>query len=132
MELICRDLIGTLPTPRPRVPLEMSRTWSPGQETAGQAAYASAGIGSVTHLAGELLKLAAKIDMLHVPFKGAGPATIDVVGDHTNLMFGGLLATVPHIRSGKLRPLGVGSIKRNSILPDVASINDAGVPGTKQ
>ena len=95
----------------------------------GKLQYASAGIGSVTHLAGELFKLTAKIDMLHVPFKGAGPATIDVVGGHTSLMFGGLLATVPHIRSGKLRPLGVGSLKRNSILPDVPSINEAGVLG---
>jgi tripartite-type tricarboxylate transporter receptor subunit TctC len=95
----------------------------------GKLQYASAGIGSVTHLAGELFKYTAKVDMLHVPFKGAGPATIDVVGGHTSLMFGGLLATVPQIRSGKLRALGVGSLARNAILPDVPSIADAGVPG---
>jgi tripartite-type tricarboxylate transporter receptor subunit TctC len=94
----------------------------------GKLQYASAGIGSVTHLAGELFKYTAKVDMLHVPFKGAGPATIDVLGGHTSLMFGGLLATVPQIRSGKLRPLGVGSLARNTILPDVPSIADA-VPG---
>jgi tripartite-type tricarboxylate transporter receptor subunit TctC len=95
----------------------------------GKLQYASAGIGSVTHLAGELFKFTAKVNMLHVPFRGAGPATIDVVGGHTNLMFGGLLATVPHIRSGKLRALGVGSLKRNPILSDVPSIAEAGVPG---
>jgi tripartite-type tricarboxylate transporter receptor subunit TctC len=95
----------------------------------GKLQYASAGIGSVTHLAGELFKYTAKVDMLHVPFKGAGPATIDVLGGHTSLMFGGLLATVPQIRSGKLRALGVGSLARNAILPDVPSIADAGVPG---
>src|SRR5262249_14909104 len=95
----------------------------------GKLQYASAGIGSVTHLAGELFKYTAKVDILHVPFRGAGPATIDVVGGHTNLMFGGLLATTPHIRSGKLRALGVGSVARNSILPDVPSIAEAGVPG---
>jgi tripartite-type tricarboxylate transporter receptor subunit TctC len=95
----------------------------------GKLQYASAGVGSVTHLAGELFKFTAKVDMLHVPFRGAGPATIDVVGGHTHLMFGGLLATVPHIRSGKLRALGVGSLKRNAILPDVPSIAEAGVPG---
>ena len=67
----------------------------------GKLQYASAGIGSVTHLAGELFKYTAKVDMLHVPFSGAGPATIDVVGGHTSLMFGGLLATVPHIRVRK-------------------------------
>jgi tripartite-type tricarboxylate transporter receptor subunit TctC len=95
----------------------------------GKLQYASAGVGSVTHLAGELFKYMAKVDMLHVPFRGAGPATIDVVGGHTGLMFGGLLATVPHIRSGKLRALGVGSLQRNAILPDVPSIAEAGVPG---
>jgi tripartite-type tricarboxylate transporter receptor subunit TctC len=95
----------------------------------GKLQYASAGVGSVTHLAAELFKYTAKVDMLHVPFKGAGPATIDVVGGHTSLLFGGLLATVPQIRSGKLRALGVGSLKRNPILPDVPAIAEAGVPG---
>lgn len=93
----------------------------------GKLQYASAGIGSVTHLAGELFKHAAKVDILHVPFKGAGPATLDVVAGHTNLLFGGLLATVPHVRSGRLRALGVGSLKRNPILPDVPSIAESGV-----
>ncbi len=95
----------------------------------GKLQYASAGIGSVTHLAGELFKHTAKVDILHVPFKGAGPATLDVVAGHTHLLFGGLLATVPHVRSGRLRALGVGSLKRNPILPDVPSIAEAGVPG---
>jgi tripartite-type tricarboxylate transporter receptor subunit TctC len=95
----------------------------------GKLQYASAGVGSVTHLAGELFKYTAKVDMLHVPFKGAGPATIDVVGGHTSLMFGGLLATTPQVRSGKLRAIGMGSLKRNPIFPDVPSIAEAGVPG---
>jgi tripartite-type tricarboxylate transporter receptor subunit TctC len=95
----------------------------------GKLQYASAGVGSVTHLAGELFKYTAKVDMLHVPFKGAGPATIDVVGGHTSLMFGGLLATTPQVRSGKLRAIGMGSLKRNSIFPDVPAIAEAGVPG---
>ena len=95
----------------------------------GKLQYASAGIGSVTHLAGELFKYTAKVDMLHVPFKGAGPATLDVVAGHTNLLFGGLLATLPQVRSGRLRALGVGSLRRNPILPDVPSIAEAGVPG---
>jgi tripartite-type tricarboxylate transporter receptor subunit TctC len=95
----------------------------------GKLQYASAGVGSVTHLAGELFKLSAKIDMLHVPFKGAGPATVDVVGGHTSLMFGGLIATAPQIRSGKLRPLGMGSLKRNPVFPEVPAIAEAGVPG---
>lgn len=99
------------------------------KERPGKLQYASAGVGSVTHLAGELFKHMAKVDLLHVPFKGAGPATIDVVAGHTSVMFGGLLATTPHIRSGKLRALGMGSLKRNPIFPDVPAIAEAGVPG---
>jgi tripartite-type tricarboxylate transporter receptor subunit TctC len=95
----------------------------------GRLQYASAGVGSVTHLAAELFKYTARIDILHVPFKGAGPATLDVVGGHTHLLFGGLLATVPQVRSGKLRALGVGSLKRNPVLPEVPAIAEAGVPG---
>jgi len=95
----------------------------------GKLQYASAGVGSVTHLAGELFKYTAKVNMLHVPFKGAGPATVDVVGGHTSLMFGGLLATTPQVRSGKLRAIGMGSLKRNPIFPEVPSISEAGVPG---
>jgi tripartite-type tricarboxylate transporter receptor subunit TctC len=90
----------------------------------GKLQYASAGVGSVTHLAGELFKYIAKVNMLHVPFRGAGPATIDVIGGHTNLMFGGLLATTPHVRSGTLRAL-----KGNPVFPDVPSIAESGVPG---
>lgn len=91
----------------------------------GKLQYASAGVGSVTHLAGELFKITARIDLLHVPFKGAGPATLDVMSGQTHLLFGGLLATVPHVRSGKLRALGVGSLKRNPVLPEVPAIADS-------
>ena len=67
--------------------------------------------------------------MLHVPFKGAGPAMIDVVGGHTSLMFGGLLRPCRMCVPGKLRAIGIGSLKRNPIFPDVPSIAEAGVPG---
>jgi tripartite-type tricarboxylate transporter receptor subunit TctC len=95
----------------------------------GKLQYASAGVGSVTHLSAELFKYMAKVEILHVPFKGAAPATLDVIGGHTNLIFGGLLASVPQVRAGKLRALGVGSLKRHPILPEVPSIAEAGVPG---
>ena len=94
----------------------------------GKLQYASAGVGSVSHLAAELFTYSAKVDMLHVPYKGAGAATVDVVAGHANLTFGGLLATVPHVRAGRLRALGVGSLQRNPILPDVPPIAEAGVP----
>ena len=94
----------------------------------GKLQYASAGIGSVSHLAAELFTYSSKVDLLHVPYKGAGAATVDVVAGHANLTFGGLLATVPHVRAGRLRALGVGSLQRNPILPDVPTIAEAGVP----
>ena len=95
----------------------------------GDLQYASAGVGSFQHLGGELFKLEAGVDMLHVPFKGGGPAMIDVIGGHTKLVFSSLVQTTPHIKSGKLKALGVGGSKRNPVLPDVPTIAEAGVPG---
>jgi tripartite-type tricarboxylate transporter receptor subunit TctC len=94
----------------------------------GQLQYASAGVGSFQHLGGELFKFMAKVDILHVPFKGGGPAMIDVVGGHTKVMFSSLVQTTPHIKSGKLRALGTGGLKRNPVLPDVPTVAEAGVP----
>jgi tripartite-type tricarboxylate transporter receptor subunit TctC len=99
------------------------------KEKPGQLQYASAGVGSFQHLGGELFKLTAGVDLLHVPFKGGGPAMIDVVGGHTKIMFSSLVQTTPHIRSGKLRALGTGGAERNPVLPDVPTIAEAGVPG---
>ena len=94
----------------------------------GQVQYASAGVGSFQHLGGELFKLEAGVDMLHVPFKGGGPAMIDVIGGHTKLLFSSLVQTTPHIRSGKLKALAVGGSKRSQVLPDVPTVAEAGVP----
>ena len=94
----------------------------------GQLQYASAGVGSFQHLGGELFKLMAGVNILHVPFKGGGPAMIDIVGGHTQVMFSSLVQTTPHIKSGKLRALGVGGLTRNPVLPDIPTIAEAGVP----
>jgi tripartite-type tricarboxylate transporter receptor subunit TctC len=94
----------------------------------GELQYASAGVGSFQHLGGELFKLNAGVDILHVPFKGGGPAMIDVIGGHTNVMFSSLVQTTPHIRSGKLKALGTGGTKRSPVLPDVPTVAEAGVP----
>ena len=94
----------------------------------GEIHWASGGTGGFQHLAGELFRLETGVQMVHVPFKGAGPAIIDVIGGHTKVAFSTLVASIPHVRSGKLRVLGTGGTKRNPILPDVPTIAEAGVP----
>jgi tripartite-type tricarboxylate transporter receptor subunit TctC len=95
----------------------------------GQIQYASGGVGSFQHLGGELFKLMAGVDMLHVAFKGGGPALIDVLGGHTKVIFATTITALPHIRSGKLRALGLGGKERSPVLPDLPTIAEAGVPG---
>ena len=95
----------------------------------GDVQYASAGVGSFMHLGAELFRLTAGVDLLHVPFKGGGPAMIDVVGGHTKLAFATSITAAPFVRSGKLRALGVGGKTRNPVLPDVPTVVEAGVPG---
>jgi tripartite-type tricarboxylate transporter receptor subunit TctC len=95
----------------------------------GQEFYASAGIGSFQHLGGELFKLMAGVNIVHVPYKGGGPSMMAVVGGHNKIMFSSLVQTTPNIKSGQLRALGVGGLKRSPILPDVPTIDEAGLPG---
>ena len=95
----------------------------------GELNYASAGVGSFQHLASALFKLQSGLDIVHVPFKGGGPAMMDVIAGNTQIAIGSLIQTLPHIRSGRLKPLGVGSAKRVPVLPDVPTISEAGVPG---
>jgi len=95
----------------------------------GELNYASAGVGSFQHLASALFKLQSGLDIVHVPFKGGGPAMMDVIAGNTQIAIGSLIQTLPHIKSGRLKPLGVGSAKRVPALPDVPTISEAGVPG---
>ena len=95
----------------------------------GTLHFAHAGVGSFTHTASVLFSMMAGIDTVMVPFKGGGPAMIDVMGGHTQLLMNSYLASVPHIRSGKLKPLGVSDLRRTHLLPDVPTIDEAGVPG---
>jgi tripartite-type tricarboxylate transporter receptor subunit TctC len=94
----------------------------------GQLNYASAGVGSFQHLGGELFKLEAGVNLTHVPYKGGGPSMQDVVAGHVKIMFSSLVQTTSFIKSGQLIPLGVGGKKRSSVLPDVPTIAEAGVP----
>jgi tripartite-type tricarboxylate transporter receptor subunit TctC len=95
----------------------------------GELNYASAGIGSFQHLGGELFKLTAGINMVHVPYKGGGPAMTDVLGGYTKIMFSSLVQTTPFVLNGQLRALGTSGVKRNPALPDVPTIAEAGLPG---
>jgi tripartite-type tricarboxylate transporter receptor subunit TctC len=99
------------------------------REKPGQLNYASAGVGSFQHLASSLFKLQSGLDIVHIPFKGGGPAMMDVIAGNTQIAIGSLIQTLPHIRSGRLKPLGVGSAKRVAALPDLPTISEAGVPG---
>ena len=95
----------------------------------GSITYASYGPGSSAHLTAELFKLMAHVDLLHVPYKGAAPAVNDLLGGQVNIMFADVAALLPHIKSGKLKALGIASAKRFEGLPEVPTIAESGVPG---
>jgi tripartite-type tricarboxylate transporter receptor subunit TctC len=99
------------------------------REKPGAVEYASAGVGSFQHMGGELFKLMAGVDILHVPYKGGGPAMSDVISGHVKVIFSSLIQTTPFIQSGQLKALGTGGVKRSPVLPDVPTIAEAGVPG---
>ncbi|CAB3714820.1 Argininosuccinate lyase [Achromobacter denitrificans] len=91
--------------------------------------YASAGVGTSIHLAGELFLSMANVEMLHVPYKGSGPAIADLLGGQVDYMFDSITSAKPHIEAGKLRALGVTTRKRSAALPDVPTIAESGLPG---
>jgi tripartite-type tricarboxylate transporter receptor subunit TctC len=95
----------------------------------GELKYASSGVGTSMHLGGELFKLTAGVDLLHVPFRGAGPAMIDVIGGHSQASFASIPSVIGHVRSGKLRALGIGALERNPALPDLPTMTEGGVAG---
>ncbi|HZM48464.1 MAG TPA: tripartite tricarboxylate transporter substrate binding protein [Burkholderiales bacterium] len=95
----------------------------------GQMSYASSGVGSTQHLAGEMLKLLAGIDILHVPYKGSGPAVVDLIAGHVVMNFDTMPPVLPHIRSGRMRALAVTTPKRAGPLPDVPTMVESGLKG---
>lgn len=95
----------------------------------GQLNMASAGSGSGTHFAGEMFKQAAGVDVVHVPFKGIPEATTDIMANRVQLFMAPLASSVPLIREGRIRALGVSSPKRVSVLPDVPTLAESGLPG---
>ncbi|HEX7251190.1 MAG TPA: tripartite tricarboxylate transporter substrate binding protein [Burkholderiales bacterium] len=95
----------------------------------GSLTFASSGAGSSTHLSAELFKSMAGVEIEHVPFKGSGQALVDVIAGRVSMIFDNMPSALPHIKSGKLRALGVTGLQRSSALPEVPTIAEAGVPG---
>jgi len=95
----------------------------------GQLSYASAGLATGTHMTAELLKYMTGIDLLHVPYKGGGPAMTAAMGGQTQLLVATSVGLLPHVRAGKLRAIAVTSTKRSAAAPDIPTIAESGVPG---
>jgi len=95
----------------------------------GQLHYASPGNGSVQHLSGELFKLQAKVDMLHIPYKGSGQSIVDLIAGHVQLNFDAVPVVLGHARQGRLRALAVTSAQRSALLPDIPTVSESGVAG---
>ncbi|MCE9642217.1 MAG: tripartite tricarboxylate transporter substrate binding protein [Betaproteobacteria bacterium] len=95
----------------------------------GKLTFASAGVGSSNQFTAELFNYMAKIKMTHIPYKGGGPAMVDVAGGQVSLIFATIVSAIPLVKSGRLRPLGVTSAQRSPSMPEVPAIAEAGLPG---
>jgi len=95
----------------------------------GKLNYASSGLGSSNQMAGELFKMMAGVNIVHVPYKGNAPALTDTIGGQVEMIFSGVPLLVPHIQGGRIRAIGIGSLKRFPALPQVPTIDEAGLKG---
>ena len=95
----------------------------------GQLSYSSSGVGSTPHIAFELFKLNAGIDVLGIQYKASGPAIVDLIGGQVQMMITGILALTPHVKSGKVRALAITSPRRSAAMPDLPTMAESGVPG---
>ena len=95
----------------------------------GQLQYSSAGVGTFQHLSSEMFKAMAGVNILHVPYKGGGPATIDLIAGQVQMSIGSLIVILPHQRTGKIRIIATGGAARSATLPDIPTIAESGVPG---
>jgi tripartite-type tricarboxylate transporter receptor subunit TctC len=126
-------LVGTVPNiliVHPSLPVNsVNDLIALAKKTPGKISFASTGQGTSTHLSSELFKLMANVDMLHVPYKGGPPAIADLISGQVNMMFINMPTGITHVRSGKAKIIAVSSIKRVSQLPDVPTVDQAGVKG---
>jgi tripartite-type tricarboxylate transporter receptor subunit TctC len=95
----------------------------------GMLVYGSGGNGGAGHLATEYFKLLARVDIRHIPYKGTGPALVDLLAGQTQLIFAGIPGTVAHVNAGRLRPLAVSTAKRLAAFPDIPTVAEAAIPG---
>lgn len=95
----------------------------------GRLSFGSPGVGSQAHLAGEFLRLRASVDLIHVAYKGVGPAINDLLGGQISMMFAAVPSALPHIKSGKLRALGLASLQRSPVMPEVPTVAEQNLPG---
>jgi len=95
----------------------------------GKMSYATSGVGAMSHLAMELFKYMAGVNLVHVPYRGSAPAAFDLIGGQVQAAFNNLIPTLPHVKSGRLRALGVSGLARVSLLPDVPTVAESGLPG---
>ena len=117
-------------TVNPNVPVNsVKELVAQSQASPGKFAYASGGNGAANHLAGEMFKALANVDLLHVPYKGGGPALADHLGGQVPLMFGSIVQSLQQVKAGKLRALGVSGGTRSPLSPDIPTIGEAGVAG---
>jgi len=127
------SLIGTTPNVlnvHPSLPARsVGEFMALAKANPGKIQYGSSGIGTSPHLSMELFKMMAGIDIFHVPYKGGAPALADLMGGHVSAMLGNLPEQIGAIKAGKIRAIGISSVKRSPLLPNVATIAESGVPG---
>jgi tripartite-type tricarboxylate transporter receptor subunit TctC len=132
-DFVSISLIGTQPNilvVNPQLPVNsMAELIALAKARPGELNFASSGHGAAAHLAGELFKTEAKINIVHVAYKGAAPALHDVVAGHVQMMFATAASAIGLIKSGKVRPLAVTTLQRTEILPDVPTVAELGIPG---
>ena len=135
-DLVGLSLIAKVPLIFPATPASgitsMAELARRAKAEPGRLAYASAGIGGTQHLSAEMFKSMAGVDLVHVPYKGSGPAQADFLGNQLPLMVDSVTAALPHIQARKAVPLAVTSAVRSSQLPDVPTVRESGVPGLEQ
>ena len=126
-QLISNTLVAVIGAQVPANTLAEFIAWA--KANPGKVSYASGGSGAITHLAGEMLKTQAGIDMLHVPYKGSAPAVTDLLGGQVHLLIDVAAVSQQHVKAGKLKALAVTSAKRNPAFPDLPTFDEAGLKG---